>query len=307
MQLRQILAVGVKDLQAVVLVVGNIDVAIVVNGHIGGAVELAVAGAGAAEFHQKAAVGGKLLDAVVAPVGYIDIAVIVNCDAPGVAELAFAVALRSPLGDKAAVFAEHLHTMVAAVHHIKPVVGVKGQAGRAVDFAIAGAGDAPFANPVAVLGKDGDAVQPFVGDIGVVGAVQGYGSGPEKGAVVRGRHGVLGADFFAEFAQIFLVNGADSNPLAGKESGGFGAAAQYIQPVAGAAFDGHRVEKPVAAARFLASDGVAVLKRHGRNLSNHVNFTSHGRAGPLPRPAWSLRTGRAGGAGSRYLMKSKCS
>ena len=91
----QEVALGVHDLHALVAPVGDVDVAGVVNGDGGGAVELAVGAAGFAKGGYELALCGELLDAVVAPVGDVDAAGAVYGNAPGQVELASAIALRA--------------------------------------------------------------------------------------------------------------------------------------------------------------------------------------------------------------------
>src|SRR5262249_4090304 len=81
-------AIGIEHLQAVVLEVGHVNSAILINGDAGGAIELPIALSRRTKLQQEPAVWGKFLDAVVAPVGHVHIPMLVDIDAPWEIELA---------------------------------------------------------------------------------------------------------------------------------------------------------------------------------------------------------------------------
>ena len=73
----------VEYLHAAVGPVADVDIAIGVDGDVGGAVELAVARPEGAEGHHAVPVGIELLHTVVLVVGHVDGAVGIGRDAPG--------------------------------------------------------------------------------------------------------------------------------------------------------------------------------------------------------------------------------
>src|SRR5262249_42215482 len=149
---------------------------------------------------------------------------------------------------------------IPAVHHIEVVIRTEGQPGGAVYFTVASTRRPPFADPVSVLGKDGDAVEPLIGHVGVALAVQRHRCRPEEGAIFGEGHRLLRVNFFTELSEVFFVYGADSHPLAGPKHRGLRATAEHVQPVAFAPSDCHRMEEPVPTPGFLPSDGMAILE-----------------------------------------------
>src|SRR5262245_32907006 len=68
--------------------------------------------------------------------------------------------------------------MVAAVHDIQDILCVDGDPRRTVEFTVIAPSCPPFAQEVAILIEDGDAVEPLIGDVDVVLAIQRNARGP---------------------------------------------------------------------------------------------------------------------------------
>src|SRR5512145_2953646 len=70
--------------------------------------------------------------------------------------------------------------MVAAVDNIQGILRVDGDPRRGIELTVTTSGGAPIAQKVAVLIKDGDAVEPLVGDVHVFLAIKCEASGPDE-------------------------------------------------------------------------------------------------------------------------------
>ncbi len=82
-----VVAIAVKEHDAVVATVGHIDIAVLVDRHIRRAVEFTLAVTARSDHHQWLAGRAQLLHAVVAPVAHVDAALRVQRDAPRHVEL----------------------------------------------------------------------------------------------------------------------------------------------------------------------------------------------------------------------------
>ena len=89
-----------------------------------------------------------------------------------------------------AVAGEFGDAVVAFFGYVEVLVGVQDKAGGGAKLSRFGAGDAPLAEEVFFFDvgavefdggvEDGDAVEPFVGDVGEAVAVDGDGGGPDE-------------------------------------------------------------------------------------------------------------------------------
>ena len=196
-------AVGFVCLHAAVSPVGDVDVALAVDGDVCGVVQFAAELF--AECHHIFAVVGELLHAVVAPVCDVDAAVGVDGDAPGAAELSRRATGASESGEVLSVFGEFLHAVAAAFDYDDVVVCVEGDAVRPVQLSGLAAGLAPGCDPFidrvrAGIGYDAvwvvfaDDVVLFVGGVDPSFAVEGDAARP--GEVLAG-----------EVAEVVFVEG----------------------------------------------------------------------------------------------------
>src|SRR6266850_7046787 len=76
-QLGDKVAIGIEHLQAVVLEVGHVNRAVLINGDSGRPIELPITLSRSAKLHQEPAVWGEFLNAVVAPIGYVHVPILV--------------------------------------------------------------------------------------------------------------------------------------------------------------------------------------------------------------------------------------
>src|SRR5262245_55178006 len=90
-------AISIEHLQAVVLEVGHVNRAVLINGDSGRPIELPITLSRRAKIQQEPTVWGEFLNAVVAPIGHIHVAILVDINAPGDVELAVTAALAAPL------------------------------------------------------------------------------------------------------------------------------------------------------------------------------------------------------------------
>src|SRR5207248_3199698 len=127
-------AAGRELLDALVAVVGYVDVALGIQGDAMGEAELAWAAAQAPPLGYRLAARRQLLDAVVVRVGHVQVAVGVDRRAPRQTQpprRARLAAFRQPL----ARGAEHLDAPFATVAHVDVALLVHGDAGRGVELA----------------------------------------------------------------------------------------------------------------------------------------------------------------------------
>src|SRR5262249_35839465 len=150
-----------------------------VHTHATGTVELAHPAAGLPKAGQPLALGRELLDAIITPVRHINIAVRVQAQAPGHIQLARPSAEGAELAEVFPVQRELLDTVIAAVSQ-EPGPAADRQACRPVQLAVSSPRLAPFAQEVAACVEDGNPVQPLVGDIDMLLAIQGDGGGPDE-------------------------------------------------------------------------------------------------------------------------------
>src|SRR5262245_44032945 len=170
-QLGDRLSLGVEDANPMVAPIGDVDIAIRIDGNVGRMIELARAGIPRplrgrcdvraevgycigilglldlsilAELHQEPTLRRELLDPMVVPVGNVYIAVLIERDPPRLVELTVAFPGPAAFPDKLAVRSEDLQPVVAAIDDDDVVVFLYGQAGRAKQLTIAAAGLAPL-------------------------------------------------------------------------------------------------------------------------------------------------------------------
>src|SRR5215471_8661651 len=253
-------AIGIEHLQAVVLEVGHVNRAILINGDSGRPVELPITLSRGTKLQQEPAVWGEFLDAVVAPVGHVHIPLLVDLDAPWVIEFAITTAVPAPLEQELPFFGEDLNSVIPTIYQIEVVIRTEGQPRGAVKVTVSSAQFPPFADPVPVLGKDGDAIEPLISHVGVTLAIQRDRCRPEEGTIASGGHSLLRVKFFTELSDVFFVYGADSDPFAGPKHRGLSTTAEHVQPIAFAPGYGHWMEEPVPTPGFLPSDRMAILK-----------------------------------------------
>src|SRR5215471_4079467 len=143
-------AFRVENAKAVMAPVGDVDVAVGIDRHVGGVIKNPPLGVSRrvrvrdertqighgegilryrkcpvfADRHDELAAWGELLHAVVLPIRDIDVALVVEGDAPRLAELPLAVAAPAALGQGLAVGGEDLQAVVAAVDDIHVAAGV---------------------------------------------------------------------------------------------------------------------------------------------------------------------------------------
>src|SRR5438132_7860149 len=130
-------AIRAEDLHAMVGPVAYIHIALRVDGHVGGVVQLAFAASiTAAELHDKLAIRGELLYAVILMVGDVDVPLVIYSDTPGRVELAIGAAKATPLGQELTVLGELLYTMVAAINDIQDILLVDGDPRGAIELTI---------------------------------------------------------------------------------------------------------------------------------------------------------------------------
>src|SRR5262249_48065364 len=169
-----------KDLYAVVGPVAHIHIALRIDGHISGTVQLALAGAiTAAKLYQEITLWGELLHPVVLMVGDVHITLVVYRNTPGGIELPRGAAEATPGAEEFAVFGDLLYTVVAAINDIQDVLLVDSNPRGAIELTVTAPSRAPVAQIVAVLIEDGDAVEPLVGNVHVFLAIEGYAGGPD--------------------------------------------------------------------------------------------------------------------------------
>src|SRR5882672_9930795 len=213
---RDKIAIRVEDLQPVVQPVSHVDNAIVIHRNPRGTIELALSRARPATLHQEPAIRAKLLNAVVAPVGNVHIALAVEVDTPGHIELAITAASRAPLRQESAIFGKFLNAVITAIHHVHIVIGIKRQTSRTVEFPVTWARALlPLADIVSILSEDGNAMEPFVGDVDIPIFVKGNGSRPDQGAIVKAKFvRPLVRHAAGEGGDVLFVYRADGNPCA---------------------------------------------------------------------------------------------
>ena len=107
-----------------VLPVGDVDVAVLVEGDPPGLVELAVAAAGPAAFADKLAVRAEDLQAVVAAVDDDYVAVLFDREAGGAQQFAITAAGRAPFAQEITAAVEHRDRVCPVVRHVDVVVVV---------------------------------------------------------------------------------------------------------------------------------------------------------------------------------------
>ena len=284
-QLRNVVAAGRKNLHPVILVIGRINQAVPVHRYPGRTIELPRPVPGLPELQQKLPVAAELLDPVIAPIGNEHRALPVNSNAPGHIKLAGAAAETAKGKLKLARRIKNLHPAVPAVHQIEVIVSVKSQPGRTVKLPFGAACRPPLAAAFPVFVKNGNAVQPFVSHISLAPAVQSHRRRPEKDAGRRRFVGILRMNLLPELPHQFLLDGADSDPLAGKQRRRFRAAAQHIEQIPFAPGQGNRMIKPVAAAQLLPPDGMGSLISY-RRYRRRRHYAGHRcLAKGLSRPA----------------------
>src|SRR5262245_56388380 len=211
---RDKIAIRVEDLQPIVQPISHVDNAIVIHRNARGTIELARSRARLATLHQEPAIRAKLLNAVVAPVGNVHIALAVEVDTPGHIELAITAATCAPLRQESAIFGKFLNAVITAIHHVHIVIGIKRQTSRTVEFPVTCARALlPLADIVPILAEDGNAIEPFVGDVDIPVFVKGNGGRPDQGAIVEAklvwslvRHAT------GEGCDVLFVYRADGNP-----------------------------------------------------------------------------------------------
>src|SRR3984893_14155662 len=125
-KLHQELALGGQLLNAVVLPVGDIDVAILVERDAPRLVELTITIAGAAALAHKLPVGSEDLEAVVPAVDDDNVAVLPDSQTGRTHELAVAAAGRAPLPQKFAAAVEHRDCVRPVIRHVDMVIIVDG-------------------------------------------------------------------------------------------------------------------------------------------------------------------------------------
>src|SRR6516225_1095807 len=156
-------AFRVENANAVIAPIGDVDVAVGIDRHVGGVIKnprLGVSrrvrvreertqignGEGIlryrkrpvfADRHHELAAWGELLHAVVLPVRDIDVALVVEGDAPRLVELPLAAAVPAALGQGLAIGGEDLQAVVAAVDD-NHVAGVADDPGRILQFTTPG-------------------------------------------------------------------------------------------------------------------------------------------------------------------------
>ena len=222
------------------------------------------------ELAQVVAIRIQHLHPVVAPIGYIDAVIRVHRHAPGPGEFArpvpglaaaqvaagvaagiapriiprTSVAAARRMARRIAddlqqppVGGEPLHPVVAAVGDEQIAAAVDGHAGGTVELAGSVARLAPIAQQPAIGAENRDAVQGLIGDIEAVIRVAGDAAGPPE---LAGRRPAA-----AEFAQVFLPDGAAGNALVGQAHRNFRpGAVQHIQHALRVDGGVHRVLKP---------------------------------------------------------------
>src|SRR6516165_10191709 len=181
-------AFRVENAKAVIAPVGDVDVAVGIDRHVGRVIKnprLGVSrrvgmrderteighGEGIlwyrkrpvfADRHDELAVWRELLHAVVLPIRDIDIALVVEGDAPRLVELPLAAAAPAALGQGLAVGGEDLQAVVAAVNDNHIAAGVADDPGRILQFSRTATRRSPLANELARGIEDRDGVRPLV-------------------------------------------------------------------------------------------------------------------------------------------------
>src|SRR6266852_1018720 len=195
----------VEDGNPVVAPIGDVDIAIGIDGNIGGMIEHArlrisdrffdsrnvrpehrhCIGAFRrldlpilAELHQEFALGRELLHPMVLPVRDVDIAVLVEGDPPGLVELAIAAAGPAAFPDKLPVGGEDLQAIVAAVDSNDVAAFLYGQSSRAQQLAVAATRLAPLPQEFTAAVEYGDRVLPVIRDVDMVVVVDRDPEGP---------------------------------------------------------------------------------------------------------------------------------
>ena len=84
------------------------------------------------------------------------------------------------LFEVAAVSGKLLHPIVPAVDHVQLVGRVERESRRSVQLSVAGAGLTPTAQEFTVAVIDGNAVEPFVGNINIAVAIHCHRRRPDK-------------------------------------------------------------------------------------------------------------------------------
>ena len=163
-----------KDLDALVQLVSDKEIAVAIHRYRIGRIELTGVSAIRTPLAEIGAAVGKLLDAMVATVGDIDVAVAVHGHAGRVGKLPGAVAIHPPGRKQEAVAVELLNTMVERIRHIDIAAAVHGHAGRAVKLAHPAAQATPLRQVAATAVKLLDAMVERIRHINIAAAVHGH-------------------------------------------------------------------------------------------------------------------------------------
>ena len=181
-----------EQLDPVVAAIGNVYIAVLVDGDAGRSAQLAKGVAGRAELRHVLAILREPLHPVVSPVCNDNRAVVgVDVDAPGHVELAVATAFFAERGDRHSFGGELLNAVVQGVDYEQVAIGVENDSGRPVQFAIARALLAPRVNFRAVFGPEADLVTAFVRD--------------DQRIVGPGDHLHRPYEVASDFTQVFVV------------------------------------------------------------------------------------------------------
>src|SRR5712691_316548 len=174
------LAIRGEDLHAMVRPVTHIHITLRVDSHVGGTIQLALAGPiTATKLHDERTIGGELLHAVILMVGNVDVTLLVYSDTPRRVELTLGATKAAPRGQELAVRGEFLHTVVAAVNDIQDILLVYSDPRGTIELTVTAPRRAPATQEGAVLIEDGDAVEPLVGDVHIFLAIQRDAGGPD--------------------------------------------------------------------------------------------------------------------------------
>src|SRR5262249_12300523 len=175
-------AFRVENAKAVIAPIGDVDVAVGIDRHVGGVIKNPPLGVSRrvrvrdertqighgegilgyrkrpvfADRHDELAAWGELLHAVVLPVRDVDVALVSEVDAPRLFDLPLPTAAPAALGQGLAVGGEDLQAVVAAVDDNHVAAGVADDPGRILQFSRAAARRSPLANEFAPGIEDRD-------------------------------------------------------------------------------------------------------------------------------------------------------
>src|SRR5215831_16854444 len=158
-------AIWVKHLDALVPPVGNIHIALWVNGHTRGPRELPVASSRCAIAGDKRAVGRKALNAVVAPVCHIYVTIWGHGETPRQIALSSATAQRAKAEEGSSARRELLDAVIVGVGYVQVALCIAGDTGWAVELAGATPVRPPRGQKRPGRVESGHPVQVFVGDV----------------------------------------------------------------------------------------------------------------------------------------------